>query len=651
MKKNKLSFKKIYDEIINTWNKIIEFKYINFIFKFLPRNFFIFILFIMSIFVLSHIYKINNYDYLYYQGHTDAITNTLLEGPLEIPLNNIELKGTPNKMCFRFATFQRKNKSNITISLYKDNELKENTSFSATKLKDKELYCVSIKEDLNNDNIKEYNIKIESSKTNAYNTIALHKNKDTGEPAIYFVRDSSIFNIRNIIILIYIIIFIILNYYINKKNIKPEILYLIISPCYLLFIMFLIPPYQIPDEQTHFINTINLSQIGEDDNISKHFENKEITVPDNLKCITYSNPQKSDKVYDFNQLKECFNEGEDITKKDNHVNSRYKLSYIFTVIGYKIADIFSNSPIVLFYAGRLCNFLAAIIMIFFAIKIAPKYKEILLSIATIPMFIQQMVSYSYDSVLNALVLLVISVILNLIYNNKANKILMYIILFLSSIIIANIKYLYLYVYLLLLYIPDKKDKKKYLKIIYSFGIILIAYIIGMKVISFKSVSTPTVTHTIKNLDYIMRNPMMIFSIAYHTFRINTLFYIRGLIGYFGWFIYKIPNIYIIAYFFYFLYLIFSNENIKAKKIYKIINILAILIAFSAIFAAMYFWYSESKLYYVDGVQGRYFISLLMPIFLLLMPKKQIIKNDLKINYSFINLILFSFTIMLLMWYY
>ena len=649
MKKIKLSIKNGYDNVINTWDRFINLKYINKLFNFLPRNLFVFILFIVSIFVLFHIYSVNNYDYLYYQEETGGVTEPLMFGALEIPLDNISLNDNPTKVCFRYATYYRKNKSTVNVLIKKGDEIVYENNFSARTLKDKELRCESIENVIDINNIKDYKIIIDSSKTNAYNTIALYKNANTNEVAMYFVKDKGIFNTHFIIIMIFLIIYLIINYFINKKKIKPEILYLIVAISYMIFIMFIIPPYQVPDEQTHFINTINLSQLNLNENLGEYFNKKEITVPENMKCLSYSNPQKGDKIYDINTLNECFMEKDNITKKDNHVISRFKLAYIFTVIGYKIADTFSNSPLILFISGRIFNTLAAIIMIFFAIKITPRYKEILLSMAAMPMFVQQMISYSYDSVLNALVLLVLACIFNLIYNDKANKVLMYIILFIAGILIANIKYLYLVVYLLLLYLPIK-NKKKYINYILAIGMIAILYLIGSNLFNVSIVSSGT-GHTIKNLDYILHNPLQIFPIAYHTFRLNTLFYIRGFIGYFGWFIYKIPNIYLLAYFIYFMYLILSNETIKTKTVNKVVNIIGLLIAIGSIFAAMYFWFSEPQLYYVEGVQGRYFISLVIPILILLMPKKKLIKGDINVNYSFINLILFCFTIMLLLWYY
>ena len=75
------------------------------------------------------------------------------------------------------------------------------------------------------------------------------------------------------------------------------------------------------------------------------------------------------------------------------------------------------------------------------------------------------------------------------------------------------------------------------------------------------------------------------------------------------------------------YLIKNQEIINKKWYDVLIIILGILLSFAAVFASMYFGFTEYKLLHVEGVQGRYFIPLLIPILLLTINNKKIMKQE------------------------
>ena len=101
----------------------------------------------------------------------------------------------------------------------------------------------------------------------------------------------------------------------------------------------------------------------------------------------------------------------------------------------------------------------------------------------------------------------------------------------------------------------------------------------------------------------------------------------------------------------FTYIILSSEKINDDKITKIISYIGLLTAFAGSFAAMYFYWSQPKLSYVDGVQGRYFIPLLIPLALLLFPKKVRYKLNTNNIYYFVNIILSHYLLFALLSFY
>ena len=642
------------NKINDIWNKFINLKVISFIFKFLPHNILLFILFIASLISLFNIFSHNYYEFDYYQDKMDGLMDPIIMNYQEISLEHVTLTNTPDKVCFRFAVYDRVNESTYDLTLFKGDEQIYNIPIQAKDIQEKEMYCIKIPTVLNNDNVREHRLLFRPVTVDSYNAVALYKNSETNEPAMYFVRTMSLFALRNVIIMIYALLFALICFFVNKKSIKVEHFYLLISIIYSFIIMFIIPPIEIPDGNFHYINAIHFSQLDLTRNFKEQFDESNIVVPSNYKCINYANPQKMDKVYSSKQIYDCLKEGKNIKTNDYHVNDRYKLGYIFSSLGYKIFDVFTNSPLILFYSGRLFNTLISILMIFFAIKLAPRYKEVLLAVATIPVFIQQMISYSYDSLLNSSVLLVIGIILNLIYNKDSNKKLMYFLLFILAIIIGNIKYLYLSVYLLLLYVPG--DKKKYKKYLLIGLLIVIGVLVGESLLNCIINKTNVVNATSNvvketNISYLLKNPLQLFPIIFNTLVGQTYYYIVGLFGYFGWFVYRLEDFYIIAYVLFIIYLINGSKRIESNKSSRVINILGLLLSIGAIFGALYFYYSKVGLDYVDGVQGRYFIPLLIPFMFVFMPMKNRYELNNKFIYTFINIMLFSFTVMLLLWYY
>ena len=115
-------------------------------------------------------------------------------------------------------------------------------------------------------------------------------------------------------------------------------------------------------------------------------------------------------ISDINDIGECFKSADNTKMRleNRFISPDYKVGFILSSLAIKIADVFTNSPMLIFYLGRIVNLVLSIVIIYYAIKVTPKYKEMFLTLGLMPMFIQQMISYSYDSLLNSICLLIIS---------------------------------------------------------------------------------------------------------------------------------------------------------------------------------------------------------------------------------------------------
>lgn len=646
--------KKIINVIDNYWKRFINLKIINKLFMFLPKNILVFIFFVLSIISISQFYINNKDDIIYEQSVSDAITGPIINESLDVSFSNVKLDKKPDSICFLFATYGKKINSDYKYELYYNDGVIDNVSFNTSNLKDNDYYCFSLN-NIDENNINNYHAKFTPVNVDINNVITLYKNAENNEINMAFMKKQSIVSLKLIFIILYLLIFFGINYFINKKNIKIEKIWLIYSIFYLLPILFLIPPYQVPDEPYHFENAYQLSQVDTFE-VSKFISKGDITVPDNYDCLNYSKLKEKDNVDNLDEVANCFKNADNkkYHMQDKYITPSSKLGFIISSIGIKIADLLTNSPMVIFFLGRILNLLLSIVIIYYAIKISPKYKEMILSIGLMPMFVQQMVSYSYDSVLNSICLLIIALSLKM--TSKENiSLKKYFILFtIFSVVIISIKVIYLPLLLFIICSNDKhfnnKRSKKYL---YLFGIVSLSILLSYFIYILFNVfyTGPNVINDTTNLTNFIKNPSSIFSIAKNTFDRYGMFYLRGLIGYFGWFKFKMVDMFINAYVVYFIYLVISNNRIEKSITKKIIIILFLLLIFASIFGALYFDFTAPNKLYVDGVQGRYFLPLLLPLMILLTPKKELIKQDLNITYNFVNIVLLQYILMIIVIYY
>ena len=250
--------KNSYKNLNFLWNKFINLKYINKIFKVLPQNFWLFFLFIISIFTIVSFYNENKYLYYYQQTSSSDVTNNIYNDYYEINFQDVELEGNPSQFCVKFANVNNSVTSDYRYLLYHKDELVTDEIFNAKKVIDTANYCFDVPT-LNKDNVKEFKVLIAPINANIDNSLAIFTSSK-GVPTMSFIAVENILSVRNIIALVFIILFLLVNYFINKKSIKPEKFWLLISLIYIVFSMFLIPPYQVPDELIHYVNTVNLSQ-------------------------------------------------------------------------------------------------------------------------------------------------------------------------------------------------------------------------------------------------------------------------------------------------------------------------------------------------------------------------------------------------------
>lgn len=645
------NWKNDYKKILDVWDRFINLKYINYFFKFLPKNLYLFIFFIGSIYFGIRFFNENDNIVLYKQSVADNTIGTFINDTYTVDFEDVDVNSDVNQICIIFGTYARSNDSNLDFKLYNsNNNVIFNKKINTNILYDGNKYCLNVPTIKSNE-INKYHLDIISTNADKDNNVTIFSDKKTGKPSIILGKFHSFLSFKYVIMFFYIMLFLIFNYFINnKKHIKPENILFIIF-IYMLSVLFINPPLQAPDEPVHLYNVINLSQNGF--NSDKLID---INVPQNFYCINYSSVQGLNRVVDLNDISNCIKEDKNL-KVNNYfgTNSLVGISFLgysSQAIFVKIIDYFSNSPLLIFNAARIGNLIVAFVFLYFAVKITPKYKSLFIIIVSLPMFIQQISSVSYDAILNSISLLYCAFVLRKIFDKSNITFKDIIIPSFCILILFTVKQVYSFLVVMLLFIPKERFKGSLKKFLYFVVISLVAFL-GYYLISKVFFAVAGDGGVNKQMQYLLANPTKLFPITFNTIKRNTWFYLSGIVGYFDWFEFTISNFTIFVYLFVFIYICLSENSIFERKFsLKWISLLiAVLLSVIAIFASMYFFWSSYKLNYVDGVQGRYFIALLFPIGLLIMPKKKKFNFSYQFIYSFCNIVLIQYILYLIIYFY
>ena len=280
---------------------------------------------------------------------------------------------------------------------------------------------------------------------------------------------------------------------------------------------------------------------------------------------------------------------------------------------------------------------------YFSIKYIPYKKHLVLFVSFLPITLQEAASLSPDALAISLSIFYISYILKIRNDNKMIQNKQMFILLIISILLSLCKIVYLPLCLLLLLIPKKlyNSKKKF--IIYNLIVIGISTILNLVWLKYTSryLVAFSQSNSSEQLKYILTNPIFYFLTIINTldtYLLNWLLDIGGRA--LGLFKIKtsiltvLPTLYIMV------KLIVGEKNDKNNE-YNIIEIVFILIMILSIimliFTSLYLQWTPLKSNIIEGIQGRYFIPLIIPISYIFIKKEK----EKSINANLIMFIIFS----------
>jgi len=409
-----------------------------------------------------------------------------------------------------------------------------------------------------------------------------------------------------------------------KFTISKLILFFLI-PAQLLVFTFLVPPFQKPDEQAHFEQSLIISKgfvsCNKKSNNTIAIEKKytDFIKTPYLDILTHGKGKLPVSTF----LKDMFSNKQNNQKMNfniDHLCSFPLVSYLPQAFILTISSLIRLNPIVSLYLGRL--FMAVLGYLWFLYlfkKIAKNYKFILLFVFALPMTLHQISSLSYD-VLHIMFGLTF---FTLIVNNQSKGVMNHAptkylkIFFVLFLFLLSKKIGYEAFVLFLFLIPFEIKPMVILSLIFT-PLYFLSKITGSYDIN--SILTNKVFDAQHQVSFLLSDPLNIVKVLTVTTIQRFGFYLQSLIGIFGWLEYGLDPLSYLTYGVFFIYVIVSinlnGKHILSKK-KNILLFIGLFISYIFILLLGFVFYTVKGTLIPGGIQGRYFIPFVPFIILLI----------------------------------
>ncbi len=409
----------------------------------------------------------------------------------------------------------------------------------------------------------------------------------------------------------------------TRKNMTPEKLFLYTVPIMCLLFLVIMPMYRGHDENRHMLRIYEISE----GHLLTEVHDGVVGTP--LPSVVIDGTGKywrEEMTYnDVLDLKDVEIDYDDtkITSMDT-VAIYSPVQYIPQAIGMVFSRLISDNLLLMLYMARLFNLIVCVVLLYFAIKLIPFGKLLVYLISILPLSIEAFSTMSPDGITISLSILLIAYILNIIF--KKDRVVQkkdVAIISVISVIIALCKIVYVPLVTAILLIPASKFKSKKSKALIStfvIGISVIANLIWFKISTnyLALISGGSSTDKIIN---VLTSPIDYFRMLLYTMNYNGSTYMERLFGSvlaMGEFV----KLYFIVPFVFSIFFLFesaTNKELKKRfsKFQNIVIFLIALVVVGLVFTSLYVQYTDESSMTISGVQGRYFIPILLLVGLLL----------------------------------
>lgn len=422
----------------------------------------------------------------------------------------------------------------------------------------------------------------------------------------------------------------------NKENIYKLFVY---TSLFIGLIMIVItPPFQTPDEDSHFKKAYVMAYGDfipkiEDGKLGFYISKSMVADINNKISIIGNRDEKvsySELILD-DRLPSDYGDKDFVTFS---TAGSLPIAHIIPAIGIFIGRILAKitqggyaSITYLIYFARFANLIFYTAMVGIAIKISPVLKKTILAIGIMPMTLYLAASVSYDCLINACVILSTAIIFKLLFDNTymLSYYNMAILAVLASCILL-IKLNYGLIFLLLFFIPQNKfvGIKEYLRKagLFLLMVIGVCFVFRLPLFFVSGSLESSKSLAGQQLNYILANPLSFFKATNKTICENINFFVAGTVGLFGLIDTYLPSF--VTYLYLFIVIIIGlsdafTSDVVMGKCLRLAMFIIPLVSILLVFFAMYWTWTPNQLGVgadtVSGVQGRYFIPMMIIPFL------------------------------------
>ncbi len=416
------------------------------------------------------------------------------------------------------------------------------------------------------------------------------------------------------------------------------------------FFALLTPILDVPDESVHLSKSFLVSS-------GTLFGSSE-TVSNGLGQLTQLH-MSQETIVSSSLLGAPIKEGFGLT---TYGGVQFFLAYIPSGLVVFLSQVFHTGILPLFYAGRIINLVIYAILAFFAVKTAPRFKIFFGIIAVAPMSLFIAASYNSDYLTYGLALLLAAWFTKLYFEKGLTIGYRQIIYFaVVCVLVSVIKYSLVPLCLLMLFIPASRFVSKKTKAAGCAIVIAASLISALAVFWFVAVQNAGDASAltgngvndkgasmVQQLHFMMNSITTSVSIFLRAFLENAPYYITQLFT-FGWLSFQIPGIFIYIYVGFtalvgFIYSKYESQTAlydetRLGAVNKFGVFLVMACGFILINLILYLTWTPVGADFIQGVQGRYLLPLLLFLPFLsnnLSPRleeKDILKTQMNITFT------------------
>ena len=337
--------------------------------------------------------------------------------------------------------------------------------------------------------------------------------------------------------------------------------------------------------------------------------------------------------------------------------------YFLPATGITVARIMGLNSIYLVLFGRMANLILFILFGTLGIYFMPKFKEFIFLVSLLPTTIELAASYSYDAVMISSMIFFVSYLFFLAHEKKEFDIKDLVIVSLIAGLVLPCKMVYFPMLLMLFSIPlykfkfrgkvDGKIKKENIAFfLASAVVVLLSWVFAMYLVNRSTVAGYSTSNTSSlewageesyTIGYLLHNKLKAVKLFYNTLLLQLEYYHKTMFGAYLGHADDVVGIPYIGFLVLNIGMIFSvfgeakEKQLLVKE--RVLTGISIFFVIFLVLLSMLIAWTPISSEFIEGVSGRYFIPVLLPLLMICRNNKIAIKDETKRNIIFLFILI------------